>query len=95
MGGVAGHGQDGLAAQLVTDGFTVESLSSQFLGLSAVVLVEGSGDQGQSNGDHITGFTSLLWVLLSGYADEVLGAREQVRQALLQMVIGTAEYSIT
>jgi hypothetical protein len=85
------HTVGALAAQLVTDGFMVESLSSQFLGLSAVVLVEGSGDQVQSNGDHITGFTSLLWVLLSGYADEVLGAREQVRQALLQMVIGTAD----
>jgi hypothetical protein len=81
----------GLAAALVADGFTVESLSTKFSGLSAVVLVEGSGDQAQSNGDHITGFTSLLWVLLSGYADEVLGAKEQVRQALLQMVIGTAE----
>jgi hypothetical protein len=81
----------GLAAALVTDGFTVESLSSKFSGMSAVVLVEGSGNQSLSNGDHITGFTSILWVLLSGYANEVLAADEQVRQALLQMVIGTAE----
>lgn len=81
----------GLADQLVADGFDVEALSPRFATLSAVVLVEGAGDQNQSNGDHITGFTSLLWVLLSGYADEVLWAREQVRQALRQMVIGTAD----
>lgn len=81
----------GLATALITDGFTIESLSAKFSGLSAVVLVEGLGDEAQSNGDHIMGFTSLLWVLLSGYADEVLGAKEQVRQALLQMVIGTAD----
>lgn len=80
-----------LVTQLSAAGFTVEAASPRFTGLSAVVLVEGSGDQGQSNGDHIMGFTSLLWVLLSGYTDEVIEAREQVRQALLQMVIGTSE----
>lgn len=82
---------DGLATALTADGFTIESLSAKFSGMSAVVLVEGLGDQSQSNGDHIMGFTSLLWVLLSGYADELLGAKEQVRHALLQMVIGTAD----
>ena len=55
-----------LVTQLSAAGFTVEAASPRFTGLSAVVLVEGSGDQGQSNGDHIMGFTSLLWVLLSG-----------------------------
>ncbi len=81
---------DTLITQLIADGFTIVSPSSRFTGVSARVLVDGSGDQLVSNGDHVTGFTSLLWVLLNGYAGEVLDAEYQVIQALLQMVITTA-----
>jgi len=81
---------DTLITQLISDGFTIVSPSSFFTGMSARVLVDGSGDERVSNGDHIYGFTSLLWVLLNGYAGEVLDAEYQVQQALLQMVITTA-----
>lgn len=81
---------DTLAAALTSDGFDIVSRASRFTGVSALVLVEGDGDQFDSNGDHVHAFTSLLWVLMSGYAGEVLHAENQVVQALLQMVIGTA-----
>lgn len=80
-----------LAAALADDGFEVPTLAADWAGRSAMVLVEGVGDQGESNGDHLTAFTSILWALLSGYADGVREAEYQVAQALRQMVITQAE----
>lgn len=80
-----------LASALTGHGYQVTELSSAFSHLSALVLVEGSGDQGTSNGDRVTGYTSLMWALMGGYAGEVRAAREQVIQALRQMVITQAE----
>lgn len=80
-----------LADALVADGFEVLDLSSDFTALLGVVLVEGEGGENVSNGDRLQGFTSLLWVLMTGYAAETMQAREQVRQALRQMVITQAE----
>lgn len=81
----------GLIAALRADGFEVVHINAQFDNYSALVLTEGSGDQLESNGDHVTAFTSLMWVLFTGYAREVSAAEYQIRQALLQMVIKTAE----
>ncbi len=81
----------GVIAALRADGFTVAHTSSRFDGFSALVLTEGAGEQNESNGDHVTAFTSLLWVLFTAYAGEVNAAHDQIRQALLQMVIATAE----
>lgn len=80
----------GVVSALRDDGFEVIKTSSAFDSHSALVLVEGAGDQGESNGDHVYAFTSLLWALFTAYTQEVNEAAEQVRQALLQMVIGTA-----
>jgi hypothetical protein len=80
----------GLASRLVTDGFQVADVNADFASLSALVLVEGAGDQGLSNGDHVQGFTSLLWALYGGYARQALDMRSAVREALLQMVMPTA-----
>lgn len=80
-----------LAARLTMDGYDVSDISSAYSGLSALVLVEGPGDQGVSNGDRMMGFTSLMWALMGGYAGEVRAARQQVIEALRQMVIGTSE----
>lgn len=81
----------GLIAALRADGFTVQHTSSRFDGYSALVLVEGKGRQDETNGDHVTAFTSLMWALFTAYARQISAASEQIRQALLQMVIGTAE----
>lgn len=80
-----------LAAALVADGFEVPQLSSEWSERSALVLAEGSGDQGASNGDHISAFTSILWALLSGYSGELRMAAHQIVQALRQMVLHQAE----
>lgn len=88
---LADYTVDSLADALVADGFDVVRVNSQYGHLSALALVEGSNDQWLSNGDHLRVFTSLLWALLQGYSREVDAAQEQIRQALLQMVIATAE----
>jgi hypothetical protein len=77
----------GLAAALQANGFDVPVVSSGWSGRSALVLAEGSG-----GGDNpVSAFTSLLWVLLTGYAVETRAAAYQVQQALRQMVITQAE----
>lgn len=78
-----------LAAALVSDGFEVPYVGDT--ARSALALVEGAGDQAESNGDHLTVFNSLLWALLSGYAGVVRAAELSVAQALRQMVVLTAE----
>lgn len=80
-----------LAAALTADGFEVPTLSAEWSSRSALVLAEGSGDQGVSNGDHIYAFTTILWALMTGYAGEVRTAAYQVVQALRQMVLTQAE----
>lgn len=80
-----------LASALEAEGFQVPAISPAWQGRSALVLAEGSGDQNESNGDHVHAFTSLLWVLLSAYAVEVREAERQVGNALQQMVLTTAE----
>jgi hypothetical protein len=81
----------GLAAALQGNGFTVSGLSSAMASLSALVVIEGDGDEGISNGSQVLGYTSLLWVLMGGYAAMVREAGAQVLQALRQMVITQAE----
>lgn len=80
-----------LAGQLVIDGFEVEGLSPEFASLSASVLIEGSGSTLNSNGDRLFGFRDLLHSLLGGYARELRAAKEQIGEALKQMVITQAE----
>lgn len=80
-----------LASALAADGFEVSTINPDFAGLSAAVLVEGSGDQGQSNGDRLGGFKSLLWSQYAAYAKELRAAGHQVTEALRQMIIYQAE----
>jgi hypothetical protein len=80
-----------LSVNLISRGFVVTGLSAELRNLSALVLVEGSGGPGISNGDQVPGFTSLLWVLLSGYAGESMAIKAQIIQALRQMLVPQAE----
>jgi hypothetical protein len=59
--------------------------------LSARVLMDGTGDQVLSNGDHLYAYTSLTWAFLEASAYELKHAREQIYQMLRQMVVPTAE----
>lgn len=79
-----------LVDALRADGYQVTLLNAGFADHSALVLVEGYGSTGLSNGDVLSAFTSLLWALLSCYAGEVSEARLQVAEALRQMLIPTS-----
>lgn len=57
---------------------------------SAVALIDGSGDQDQSNGDHFRAFTSMLWAYMDAQAASLTAAREASAEALLQMSAATA-----
>ena len=86
------HTIGSLADELIAQGITVEYIDPGLASLSAQVLITGSsGDQDQSNGDHIYGFTSLLWAYLSAVATELNLARCEIIQMLRQMEIPTAE----
>lgn len=83
-----------LAAALVAAGFEVPFIADELAHLSAAILLEGTGDQNHSNGDHLTAYTSLLQVVLHtlGRPDEA--ARAAVDAALAQLILpqATAEW---
>lgn len=81
----------GLAAKLQADGFTVVGVNPDVTALSALTLIEGTGDQGKSNGDHLLAYTSLLWALQGAYAPELRHQRYQIGEALRQMVMTQSE----
>lgn len=59
--------------------------------LSALVLLDGSGDQFESNGDLLQGYESLLYVMLEPAAAELQAAQAQIVNAIAQMDINSAE----
>jgi hypothetical protein len=61
-----------------------------FSGLSALVLLDGDGDQDASNGDHLHGYTSVLWSYMESVANELTLIRTAIQEALLQMAAPTA-----
>lgn len=72
-------------------GYTVEYENGQFGAVGAHVLLDVVTDQDTSNGDHLYAYTSLLYAFLEAYAEELTTARHQVRQAIRQMAVPTAE----
>lgn len=78
-----------LATTLGSAGCEIAFADSSLSGLSALVLMEGAGDQDQSNGDHIYGYTSPLWVLLHAFGRADEAARAAISQALAQLYLTT------
>lgn len=77
-----------LAAQ---PGYTVEYADRSELSLmGAAVLMDGSGDQNKSNGDHLYGYTNVLWSYMEANARELEAASRQIDQMLLQMSTKTS-----
>lgn len=60
------------------------------LELSARVLIDGSGDIAQSNGDHLYAYTSLVWAYMESVGVELKAAKAQIPEAIKQMSIPTA-----
>jgi hypothetical protein len=65
--------------------------TSSLASRSAMVLLDGSGDQGASNGDHIYGYTSVLWTYMDAIANELTLIGLAIQEGLLQMAASTAE----
>jgi hypothetical protein len=59
--------------------------------LSALVLVDNSGDQNLSNGDHVYGYTSLLWSYLEANSAELELAQDQIEAMPAEMSTTTAD----
>lgn len=71
-------------------GVSVPYLTGGNTSLSALVLIDGSGDQSASNGDHLMAYSSTLWAMLEPFANELAAAALQIKQALLQMSLTSA-----
>lgn len=60
------------------------------LALSARVLMDGTGNIAQSNGDHLYAYTSLVWVYMDAVGVELKSAKAQIPEAIAQMSVQTA-----
>lgn len=82
-----------LAAHLAgRPGYSVPYADASSLAqLSARVLIDGAGDQDTSNGDHLTGYTSVLWAFLEPMAAELDRAATQIKEMVEQMSLDTAD----
>lgn len=73
----------------------VPSLTVEYLAqdshLSALVLLNGSASQTESNGDHLYGYGSLLWSYMHPVAGELIEAETQIGNMIDQMSITTAD----
>lgn len=86
------HTLSSLAAYLAAqDGYTVTYIDASRAHLSARVLINDANTPSASNGDHLYGFSSLLWAFLDAYAVELAKYETAVELAPLQMSTTTAE----
>jgi hypothetical protein len=69
-------------------GYQVTFISPTFVELSAMVLLDGGGDQSVS----IQGFTRLSWAFLDAIAEQLTYAQSAAALAPLMMVVGTAQF---
>lgn len=79
---------DYLAAQ---PGYVVLFLETSMVNVSALALVEGSGALNISNGDHLSAATNPNWAYMSAMSAELMLARVEVVNALLEMSTTTAD----
>ena len=79
---------DYLAAQ---SGYSVPFEDPQFGALSALAFLDGDHVFGDSNGDHVTVYTSILWGLMEAFAAALTDAQTAIVQMLRQMATTTAE----
>jgi hypothetical protein len=64
--------------------------TGQLADLSARVLIDGGANIADSNGDHISGYTNLLWAFVDAGGGELEHAAAQIDQMLLQLDTHTA-----
>lgn len=71
--------------------YSAFALDSTRSGLSARVLLDGTGNQLESNGDHLYGYSSIHWALEDAYAAELVALQTQIANAPSEMSIGSAD----
>jgi len=72
-------------------GMVVEYESSGMGGLCGGILIDGNGNQDQTNGDHLYAFSSLLWSYMSSLSAELADAALAIIEMLKQMSLRSAE----
>lgn len=80
-----------LSLAVTAAGFEVVYLHPDLEHLSGLILVEGQGDQGTSNGDHLLADITPLASLLGAWGGELALGRQAIDAALAQMVLPQAE----
>jgi hypothetical protein len=90
---LAAYSVAALAAFIASQpGYIVPFVNTSALAiLSSQVLIDGSGNVAQTNGDHLYGYTSVVWAYMDAYAQELQAAGAQIGNLLLQMNTVTAE----
>ncbi|HVB37363.1 MAG TPA: hypothetical protein VND92_02460, partial [Vicinamibacterales bacterium] len=90
---LSGYTVASLAAFLaVQPGYAVPYLDGSALAqLSALVLIDGSGDIRQSNGDHLFGYTNPNWAVLDAFADQLEQAGTAIAAMPAEMSTTTAD----
>jgi len=59
--------------------------TSAYALLSALALLDSKGDMNVSNGDHVFGYTTLLWAWMDANSSELGTTKEEIDKALAQM----------
>lgn len=89
---LANHTLASLANAISADGFEVLlEVGPDRSALSALVLLDGSGDVGTSNGNALFAWSNLLFAYLVPLATELEAAKQQIDNLPLQMDTNTAE----
>ncbi len=79
-----------VAELLSASGVNVSRLNSEFISLSACILLDGSGSE-VVHANTIVGYRSVLLALVDGYATEVQSATDAVPNALEQAMLHSAD----
>lgn len=80
-----------LSVAVVAAGYTLAYLHPDYQHVQAIVLQEGTGDQGVANGDHLLANPTPLAVLLATMGKALSQGRTAIGHALAQMVLPQAE----
>lgn len=89
---LAGHTLASLVGAIsARPGYQVSFIDPSRADLSALVLLDSAGDPSTSNGDHVLGYTALLWAILEAYASELQPLADDVSVAPNMLAIPTAE----
>jgi hypothetical protein len=88
---LAEHTVTSLVAAIAGEtGYSVPFVSSDLGSRSALILLDGEGDRAASNGDHLMGYTSLLWALLHPWARALRAAYLDMLEAVKQIYMHLA-----